>query len=223
MTLSKKLFRKLANTLSAKKLYLTRSLAFQKQQPVLPINLDYVRYTTLELCSREIRAKGLGGNVAELGVYKGDFAKRLNLLFPERKLYLFDTFEGFHQKDIELEKAKNFSRGEQDFSDTSVDLVLRKMTHPGNCIVRKGFFPETAAGIDDSFCFVNIDTDLYEPILRGLEFFYPRLEKGGYIFVHDFNNDAYIGARQAVVEFCSANGVGYVPIPDLCGTVILTK
>ena len=92
-----------------------------------------------------------------------------------------------------------------------------------NCIIKKGYFPESAVGVDDRFCFVSIDADLYEPILSGLQFFYPKLESKGYIFVHDFNNDLYKGARKAVLEFCNANGINYLPIPDTCGTAIITK
>jgi O-methyltransferase len=165
----------------------------------------------------------LKGNVAELGVYKGDFAKRLNFLFSDRKLYLFDTFEGFDIMDIQIEQKGNFSKGTQDFSNTSVDIVLNKMPYPGNCIIKKGIFPETTYGISDSFCFVSIDADLYEPILQGLIFFYPKLEKGGYIFIHDFNNEEYKGARHAVLEYCTDNNISYVPIPDSGGSVVISK
>ncbi|HYJ64721.1 MAG TPA: TylF/MycF/NovP-related O-methyltransferase, partial [Parafilimonas sp.] len=75
----------------------------------------------------------------------------------------------------------------------------------------------------DKFCFVSIDADLYEPILSGLQFFYPKLESKGYIFVHDFNNDLYKGAKKAVIDFCNTNNVGYLPISDSCGTAIIIK
>ena len=55
---------------------------------------DYVRVRTLELL-----CAGLGdvpGAAAELGVYRGSFARCINALLPERTLYLFDTFEGFN-------------------------------------------------------------------------------------------------------------------------------
>jgi len=220
----KALYQPFAKLLASQKLHLSRSLQFNsafKQE--LAHNLDFVRYTTLELCCNEIKSNQVQGNVAELGVYKGDFAKRINQLFPDKKLYLFDTFEGFDEKDISTEKQSNFSSGEQDFSDTSVELVLSKMKYRENCIVKKGFFPSSAVGVDDRFCFVSIDADLYEPILSGLQFFYPKLESKGYIFVHDFNNDAYKGAKKAVLEFCSTNNVSYIPIPDGCGTAIITK
>jgi len=136
---------------------------------------------------------------------------------------LFDTFEGFDEKDISTEKQSSFSSGEQDFSDTSVELVLSKMKYRNNCIIKKGYFPASTDGVEDTFCFVSLDADLYEPILSGLHFFYPKLESKGYIFVHDFNNDLYKGARQAVIEFCSKNNIGYLPIPDSGGTAIITK
>lgn len=97
------------------------------------------------------------------------------------------------------------------------------MPYPEKCKVVQGFFPDSAGAIDDIFAFVSIDTDLYEPVLKGLQFFFPKMVKGGYIFVHDFNNDGYKGARKGVEDFCSENNVGYVPIPDLGGSVVIVK
>lgn len=223
MSAARFLFQKFAQTFSAKGLYVTKSLAYKLAPAPLPINLDYVRYATLGLCFQEIIARKVPGSVAELGVYRGDFAKRLNQLFPDRKLYLFDTFAGFNHQDVATEKASGFSSGEQNFADTSVEMVLRKMPYPQQCVVKKGFFPATAADVNDTFCFVSLDADLYDPILEGLRFFYPRLAVGGYIFVHDFNNDEYKGAHQAVLEFCRAEGVGFTPLPDGGGTAVISK
>jgi O-methyltransferase len=185
--------------------------------------LDYIRLSTLELVSNQIEDAKLPGSVAELGVYKGKFARYINQYFPTRKLYLFDTFKGFDEADIKTEQSNNFSHGDQDFSNTSVKKVLEIMPHPNQCIIKEGFFPETAKGLEETFAFVSIDTDLYDPIYNGLQYFYPRLVKGGYIFIHDVNNDAYLGAKQAVVKFCTENNISFVPLPDSCGSAIITK
>lgn len=185
--------------------------------------MDYVRLSSLELCAYEINSRQLAGSVAELGVYQGDFAEKINLAFPDRKLYLFDTFEGFDDRDTVVDAANDFSDGKQDFSKTSVPAVLSKMKYPGQCIVKKGYFPESAAGVDDNFCFVSIDVDLYQPTVEGLTYFYSRLVAGGYIFVHDFNNDQYKGIRQAVVEFSANHQVAYFPLSDGGGSVIIAK
>ena len=41
--------------------------------------------------------------MAECGVFRGDCTKFINLFFPDRTLYLFDTFGGFEKSDIEYE------------------------------------------------------------------------------------------------------------------------
>ncbi len=205
-------------------IFLSSSLEYLKRPRHLNKNyFDYVRLSTLELISNEINKKNLTGNVAELGVYKGKFARFINLYFKERKLYLFDTFEGFDERDVNTEKKKGFSSGSQNFSDTSVKSVLELMPYVKNCIPVKGFFPESAANIKDEFVFVSLDADLYEPIYEGLKFFYPSLVTGGYIFIHDFNNDNYPGARKAVEKFCAEQNISFVPIPDSAGSAIICK
>ncbi|HEU5364892.1 MAG TPA: TylF/MycF/NovP-related O-methyltransferase [Hanamia sp.] len=204
--------------------HLNYSLKYSQRKRGIDINyLDYIRLATLELVANEIHKKNLPGNVAEVGVYKGKFAKYINQYFPSKRLYLFDTFEGFDKKDVQTEKKLGFNDATQDFSNTSVDLVLKNMPFPKQCVIKKGFFPETTAGIEDSFVFVSLDTDLYEPIYQGLIYFYPRMVKGGYIFVHDVNNESYKGAAKAVDEFSSQQGISFLPIPDSCGSVVFIK
>lgn len=204
--------------------HLNYSLKYSQRKRNIDIQyLDYIRLATLELVANQISKKNLSGSVAEVGVYKGKFAKYINQYFPEKKLYLFDTFEGFDEKDKKTEKELGLNEATQDFSNTSADLVLKNMPFPEHCIIKKGFFPETAVGIEDNFVFVSLDTDLYEPIYKGLIYFYPKMVKGGYIFVHDVNNDSYKGAAKAVEQFSSEQNISFVPIPDSCGSVIFIK
>jgi O-methyltransferase len=183
---------------------------------------DYVRVSQLELLANEIYENNVGGSVAELGVYRGDFAKFINKAFPDRKLYLFDTFEGFAETDAESDRKNRFSSGDQDFSDTSISLVLSKMDHPENCIVKKGYFPDTAVDLDTPFCFVSLDCDLYEPMYAGLSYFYPYISTGGGIFIHDYNS-GYKGARMAVTKYCNENHIPYIPLCDSSGSVMIRK
>lgn len=186
---------------------------------------DYNRYSSLELCAYEIIKNEVDGNVAELGVYQGVFAAKINELFNNKKLYLFDTFEGFSTTDKKIERSQHLkTKGiDIDFSNTSIEYVLKKMKYKEYCIIKKGYFPDTTVGIEDTFCFVSIDVDLYKPIYEGLKYFYPRLNKGGYIFIHDFNNLMFPGTREAVQKFCSENQVSYFPLSDVGGSVVLTK
>jgi O-methyltransferase len=187
-------------------------------------SMDLVRNATVEMLSREIYQNGISGAVAELGVYQGEFASVINYHFPDRSFYLFDTFQGFDFRDAILDRRHNYSEARYDFSDTSVDIVLRKLPFKSKAIVKQGWFPESAEGCEnETFCFVNLDADLYNPILQGLHWFYPRLAEGGYIIVHDYNNDAYAGVKHAVQDFISTTKISYVALPDTGGSIVIGK
>lgn len=200
------------------------SLIYLKRERDIDTNyFDYVRTSTLELLCHEIKRQNLAGSAAELGVYKGKFARYINRYLPEKNIYLFDTFEGFNEKDIKTEVENDFSEGTQNFKNTSVENVLAQMPHQDKCIIKKGYFPDSAKDVNEKFCFVSLDADLFDPIYAGLQFFYPKLVPGGYIMVHDFNNDQYTGAKQAVYTFCDEQSVPFFPIADKAGSVVISK
>jgi O-methyltransferase len=188
--------------------------------------IDHVRHASLRLIAEEIRERNIEGAVAELGVFKGDFAQLINVAFPDRKLYLFDTIDGFDERDVKVELDNGYSTaGVKDFSSKSVDIVMKKMKYPDLCEIHKGYFPETTRDVDENekFVFVSIDADLYEPIYNGLCYFFPRLETGGYIFIHDYNAIIYSGAKVAVRKFAAEHNVPFFPLNDNCGSVIIMK
>lgn len=168
---------------------------------------DYCRFGTMRLLFDEIISNNVQGSLAELGVYQGELAKYINKTFPDRELHLFDTFEGFCESDVEIEKSKKFTSDEwfedwNNFKNTSLELVMNKMTYPEKCVVHKGFFPDTIPSEEINYAFVSLDCDLYEPILEGLRYFYPRLNNGGYLFIHDYNQTNYLrGVKQAVHDY----------------------
>lgn len=166
-------------------------------------------------------------DVAEGGVFKGDFSKVINLAFPNSRFYLFDTFSGFDKRDLESDKnylaAVDAREDRYDaLANTSVELVTSKLSYPEKAIIKKGYFPETAAGVEGEFIFVNLDFDLYAPTKAGLEFFYPQMVKGGTILIHDYFNSSF-DAKKAVDEFCDENGLYPVPIGDVLSVAIIKQ
>ena len=198
------------------------------QEQLLSYGIDKsvinISYMELQVKAREqflsdfaqtIYERKIAGAVAEAGVFQGEFAKVINEKFPDRKIYLFDTFEGFDEKDIEYERQYDFSNEEVGhLSMTSEELVLGKMKFAENCIIKKGYFPQTAEGITDTFCFVNLDMDLYKPTLAGLNFFWGKMEIGGIILIHDYFSEVYEGVKSAVQEFCVGKSIPLFPIGD---------
>ena len=181
-----------------------------------------VRLSTLRLLAGEINDKKVEGNVAELGVYKGYLAREMNELFKKRKLYLFDTFEGFDSRDLERENLHNKSMSKRgDFNDTSVEGVKSVLPYPEMVKFYKGYFPETALHLEDTFAFVSLDTDLYLPTYNGLKYFYPRLSKGGYILVHDYNSTQFPNVKRAVEDFSKEEDIRVIPLCDLHGSALV--
>lgn len=172
----------------------------------------------------------IDGQVAECGVFRGDSAKYINKFFPDKKLYLFDTFEGFDETDIEYEVGlNNHNYNESQFTNkdlfasTNLELLIQKMTYPNNIEIRKGYFPATADGIEDDFVFVNLDMDLYLPMLSGLHFFWDKIVKGGCILLHDYFHPNLPGVKKAVCDFESEKNIhlNKIPIGDGCSIALL--
>ena len=195
-----------------------------------PSGKDYTRLFTFEPCANEIKKNRIPGEVAELGVFRGDFAKLLNEVFHDRKLYLFDTFESFNDCDVEHELMRLSDSGYmyetlECLKNTDVELVMSKMKNKDNVIVKKGYFPDSLGDLDEKFCFVSLDADLYRPTFEGLKYFYDRLSEGGYIFIHDYNHKLWPGVVDAVKDFEDIIGkrICKIPITDFAGTLVVTK
>lgn len=223
--LRRRVIRALQRVLLKRSFFLISDMAHLYRERLFDITdrMDYVRNACLELHAYEIRQNNVPGAVAEVGVYKGAFAQKIQMAFPERVFYLFDTFEGFHAEDKDFDWVRGYHSHHEDFSDTSARAVLSRMPHPERCVVMPGRFPETVRDLEETFVFVSLDADLYLPIREGLRYFYPRLAPGGRIFVHDFAGPGYQGVAQAVREFCREVSTGYAPLCDVGGSVVITK
>jgi O-methyltransferase len=184
---------------------------------------DKVRFFTWWLQAERLKRENISGAYAELGVYKGDSARLIHLMDPTRKFYLFDTFEGFPEEDLYGETGKASTYTAQSFANTSISQVVKRIK--GNHLIEivPGYFPDSAQGMtNEVFALVNIDADLYKPTKAGLEFFYPRMSRGGVILVHDYN-PKWPGVIRATDEFLLAVTETPILIPDRDGTLIIVK
>jgi hypothetical protein len=186
-------------------------------------NGDASRFIALLLNLQQLLDEGIHGDFAELGVWKGnsaailaDFAAKSNV-----RLFLFDTFKGFDQRDfVGVDRHQSTA-----FTDTSIDYV-RETVGDSTCTTYvPGFFPESLTGEvrQRTFALAHIDCDLYGPMKAALEFFYPRMPRGGMLILHDYSSGCWAGAKSAVDEFCAATGEFIVLWPDKSGTAMIRK
>lgn len=187
------------------------------QLPQWDLSNDYVRLATLELLCR--RLAEVSGAAAELGVYRGFFARCINQLLPERKLYLFDSFEGFG------EEANASAAFQAAHANITVEKVRAIMPHPEMVTVKPGFFPASLNGLEEIFCLVSLDVDFAQATLDGLRYFWPRLQKGGYLMLHDWGSPGLPGVAKAlkIYEVEIGQSIPAIPLCDVGGTLVLCK
>lgn len=161
------------------------------------------------------------GAVAECGVYRGWSAHYINHYFSERKMYLFDTFQGFDERDIEQERQPNAhkwldqNRAYEYYQMGNREISVRRCYFRENLIVREGFVPDTFEGLEkESFAFISLDMDLYKPQYEALKFFGPRMSEGGVICLHDYYNKKLPGTKQAIDEYAKEKAFTSLPIGD---------
>ena len=161
------------------------------------------------------------GDIVECGVWKGGsmmlIAKRLlQLNDSNRKLFLFDTFEGMsepNEKDVsaidnstakELLDKGNRLEGDNVWCYSSLDEVkanLKKTNYPSDKVFYyKGkvedTLPEPSLG---EIALLRLDTDFYESTKHELETLYDKVVKGGVLIIDDYGH--WSGSQKAVDEF----------------------
>jgi tetratricopeptide (TPR) repeat protein len=180
----------------------------------------YILYHNL----KALDERQVPGAMAELGVYKGNSAKILHVLSPARKLYLFDTFEGFDMRDVNAE-TQMLPVNDQAFKDTSLEAVKTFVGTDPNIIYCAGWFPDTASMVAqcERFALVHIDCDLGKPLKAALEFFYPRVSPGGLLVVHDYSSGWGKDVKPAVDKFMADKPETPILLPDKSGSVMIAR
>lgn len=141
------------------------------------------------------KTEKIAGDVAEVGVYKGGSA-RLICETTKKPLHLFDTFEGLPDL-CDMDNSEQFHKGDYSAQLESVKEYLKK--YP-NVYFYKGLFPATSEPVKNKkFSFIHLDVDIYESTVSCLQFFYPRMNKGGVIVSHDYQGS--MGVKKAIDEF----------------------
>ena len=187
---------------------------------------DTVRLWSFILNIKQVLADGVEGDFAELGVWRGNTAAVLAHFASQarRTVHLFDTFAGFDPKD--MKGVDTDAKLIADFDNTSLAMV-REVIGPGwsACRIAAGYFPHSVRPDHEAsrYAVVSVDCDLYEPMKAGLEFFYPRMPRGGLLLLHDYSSLHWAGARRAIDEFCAATGELPILIADKSGSAFIRR
>jgi len=150
------------------------------------------------------------GRICEVGVFKGDMAKRLEPLLNPSLFAVIDYFEG------------NMGSGDQDgnnFEFVDLGYCYRELTEyfrskPTVAVMKGDSVACMETYPDYSFDMIYIDADhSYEGCCRDLQTAFRKVKRGGFIMGHDYemnmkkaHREYVFGVKRAVDEFCSLHG-----------------
>lgn len=128
---------------------------------------------------------GLGGCMAEVGVFRGGSAREIHRADPVRCLHLFDTFRGLPgpnrtgQYSARLDQVRNYVQG-----------MGRVVYHPGE-------FGADLPPDPVRYSLVHLDADLYDSTYIALDYFLTRMVAGGHIVLDDLEQEPGVGQALA--------------------------
>ncbi len=174
------------------------------------------------------------GSIVECGVNQGfgtmawsKFSAITEPVNLTRKIYGFDTFEGFPSVSDSDKSASSTHVKVGDLAADSMEEILklaeiqdktRFLGHIPKIELIKGDAVKTIPKfISDNphvlISLLYLDFDLYEPTKVALEEFVPRMPKGSVIAFDELDNPLWPGETQAMLEFCDENKLRIQRLP----------
>lgn len=165
------------------------------------------------------------GDFVECGVWRGGNTMMVALTLKklentERKIYLYDTFEGmskptdkdisYQEEDAKVEWSESEKNGHNEWCYSPLDEVKKNLYSTGylkeNIIFVKGKVEDTIPKtLPEKISVLRLDTDWYESTYHELKHLYPLLSKGGFLIVDDYGY--WKGAREAVDQYFKENNI----------------
>jgi len=152
------------------------------------------------------------GDIVECGVGEGKTFFLLAFLISNdrkrRKLWGFDSFEGFPEPTSEDESFRKPKKGE--WAGTSPEDVIDLLRRVGidkkfieeDIIIKKGFFRQTLNSYrGNQISLLHIDADLYDSYKVTLKELFPRVIEGGVVLFDEYNSPKWPGVTKAVDEY----------------------
>lgn len=174
--------------------------------------------------TRYVVENDIPGDFVECGVWRGGSAMiaALTLLLlkdSERRLYLYDTYEGMpaasaaditHQNESAGQIRERLQNEDGQWNFAPLEEVRANLLSTGfpadRLVMVKGKVEDTIPGtIPDAISILRLDTDFYESTYHELVHFFPRLSRYGVLVVDDY--DYWKGSRRATDQYFSEQGV----------------
>jgi hypothetical protein len=134
------------------------------------------------------------GVIIECGTWKGGSAANLSLIcrITQRKLIVFDSFEGLPEGDPRDREAKGYKRGDFCGQLDEVKENIRRFGAIECCEFKKGWFDDTLPNLNTPVLLAFLDVDLESSMHTCVKSIWPNLVEGGYLFTDECVSTDYV-------------------------------
>ncbi len=212
------------NQLKKKNLYLVEAKVFNEAEraegrdwPLFGYTMaGHQRLDNVQLCVEQVIKNNIPGDFVETGSWRGGMTIFMRALLDvygvsDRFVWVADSFEGLP---VPADENDGLDLSQVDYLKVSLEQVKANFEKfnllDDQVKFLKGWFADTlpTAPIKD-IAILRLDGDLYSSTMDSLENLYPKVSKGGFVIVDDYNS--WPACKRAVTEYLAAHSI----IPDI--------
>lgn len=167
----------------------------------------------VEFCIKDTISNLVEGDFVELGIWRGGCCILANEIYKQldtkRKVFAYDSFEGLPKPNVDRYPV-DMGDNHWTLPELSVSLETVKNNFEifgdySNVFFFKGWFRDTLPeNTIEKISVLRLDGDMYESTIDPLNYLYPKLSKGGYCIIDDYQHK---GARSAVEDYRKINNI----------------
>ena len=178
--------------------------------------IGLLRLDNLQRCVIDVLEQRVPGDLIETGAWRGGATIFMRAILKaygdhQRRVWVADSFEGLPAPDVEQYPADRGSELHRyEYLAVSLEEVQSRFARYGlldeQVRFLPGWFRDTLPTAPiERLAILRLDGDLYESTMDALTALYPKLSRGGYVIVDDYNDIA--ACKQAVTEYRNKHGI----------------
>lgn len=174
------------------------------------------RLDNIQFCIENVLANNIPGNFIEAGVWQGGAALFMRAVLKaydvkDRVIWVADSFEGCPKPNV---KKYPHDANVNFYTIKKLAVPLRKVKAnferygllDSQVRFLKGWFKDTLSQAPiEKLAILRVDADLYESTMNVLINLYPKLSRGGYLIIDDFQE--VTACRKAVLDYRKSHSI----------------
>jgi O-methyltransferase len=180
------------------------------------------RLNNIENCIYNIVNDDIEGDLIEAGVWRGGASilmrailKELNI--ADRKIWVADSFKGLPKPTAEYPADKGNQLYAKNIFKVSLTEVKNNFSKyellDEQVVFLDGWFKDSLLTAPiNKLSLIRLDGDMYESTIQSITALYPKLSKGGYTIVDDYN--AFDACRKAITDYRNQHDI-HIPIIEI--------